>query len=360
MFHSTANANAGVHNGTGMEFQKHSALYLLLENYDDLKSKKYFICIEHYDDFLFCLLTDSDLVSYIECYQAKKSSSKWSLNEELYEIIKKILIVGDNLRQDPILKDSNYSHSLHFISNNEISLGTRRNRLTVNESNIRIRYNDLNPELRETIRSKVEILLEVQLEGIKEIEHFNFGFIDFPRTSSNQKDQLVGSFSRVFGSTVHDHKAAVDTLIQLFRDSELKFNQGGYSSLLDNRKRVTSSEINEVISVITTQQRAYSFWRTEGNSICESLSISILDRKEFELAFQNSFDFFKDKKQVEHLKILKFTNENRESWRSYTNHIDCLQAIFTSYNTEHNSQLNELNVKAVILAAYMEMLQPFI
>lgn len=67
--------NAGVHGAAGIEFQKHCALYLLFEEYDNLNDTKYFICIEHKDDFLFCYQDKEGLVHSIDCYQAKKSST---------------------------------------------------------------------------------------------------------------------------------------------------------------------------------------------------------------------------------------------------------------------------------------------
>lgn len=66
-------ANSGVVALSGYEFQRNCALFLLLDNYDSFKDKDYFLCIEHYDDFLFCYRTaDSTQVEKIEAYQAKK------------------------------------------------------------------------------------------------------------------------------------------------------------------------------------------------------------------------------------------------------------------------------------------------
>ncbi len=74
MAQQNKSANAGVHNSIGIEFQKHCALYLLFEKYAAIENRKYFICIEHHDDFLFCYQTQGDLLESIEAYQAKKSS----------------------------------------------------------------------------------------------------------------------------------------------------------------------------------------------------------------------------------------------------------------------------------------------
>jgi len=52
-------SNSGVDGAGGYEFQKHCALYIFLEKYEDIKDSKYFICLEHYEDFLFCYLDES-------------------------------------------------------------------------------------------------------------------------------------------------------------------------------------------------------------------------------------------------------------------------------------------------------------
>jgi len=48
-------------------------LYILLNKYTTLANTKYFICLEHHEDFLSCHLTYNNLVRSIEAYQAKKS-----------------------------------------------------------------------------------------------------------------------------------------------------------------------------------------------------------------------------------------------------------------------------------------------
>jgi hypothetical protein len=63
--------NSGVEALTGFSFQRNSAIYLVLENYDILVSRKFFICIEHHDDLIFAHLSNSNVISRIEAYQAK-------------------------------------------------------------------------------------------------------------------------------------------------------------------------------------------------------------------------------------------------------------------------------------------------
>ena len=53
--------NAGVDAQTGFALQRNSALYLLLEEYHSkFKERKYFICLEHHDDFIFCFLNENE------------------------------------------------------------------------------------------------------------------------------------------------------------------------------------------------------------------------------------------------------------------------------------------------------------
>ena len=67
--------NAGVHGATGYEFQKHCAIYLLLEDYEILKDKSYLVYFEHHDDFLFCY-TNESLLDAIHLYQARSEERR--------------------------------------------------------------------------------------------------------------------------------------------------------------------------------------------------------------------------------------------------------------------------------------------
>jgi hypothetical protein len=70
--------NAGTRAQSGFALQRNSALFILLDNYNSkFKNEKYFICLEHHDDFLFCYLNENEHVKYIEAYQSKKKSPKF-------------------------------------------------------------------------------------------------------------------------------------------------------------------------------------------------------------------------------------------------------------------------------------------
>lgn len=350
--------NAGVHGATGLEFQKHCALYFLLDKYKELKHTKYFICLEHHDDILFCYLTEDKHVSSIDAYQAKKSSNNWTLGNEMFVIILKLAQVGISLKQDAIPKINTYSHNLHFVTNNSIVLNSSRKKDKVqniiNESNNKLKYVEFNREVCQKIERKIEKLADENAnEIIKELNNLHMEFIDLPKSCLGQKDCLVGKFNRIFGDLVNDPKAAVDTLIQLFRNVEVTLNQGNNAKLMDKSKRVESDDINNAIAIITTKKMAFEYWRNEKKDICKKLGIGILDHKGFENDFNNCFDRFKDLKEVEHNKIKNFVHENCDL--SFSDEIECINDLYKKFKENVSTTLSDLNIKAAIYAAYIEL-----
>lgn len=360
MAKSAKSANAGVNTGTGIEFQKHCALYLLLENYHSLKDKKYFICIEHHDDFLFCYQTSENHISSVEAFQAKKSSNAWKISAALYEILKKLVETGEALVNDSIQKTDDYQHSLHFITNNNIHLEIKGKKdapsvsTIINEANSQIQFLTLNQVLQDKLRNEVELLL-ANTAHINQLEFSTFVFIDLTRTSKNQVQQLIAKFGEIFGQDVSDHKAAVKILMELFREVELTHNQNGQVKLLDESKRVDSVAIQRAIGVITTQQRAYDLWKSKKDVISTNLAIPLSKQTQFKLDFVNSLDLFKDLKQAEHQKVLKFVEANRNILDSNTHEQECIKEFYSMYIAKNNSQLEELQLKAAIYAAYVQI-----
>ena len=116
--------NSGPDAQNGFALQRNTAIFLLLENYFvKFQNKKYFVCLEHYEDFLFCFLNENDEAFLIEAYQSKKKSPDiWRLNNELFEILTKLLKTGQGLIQDGISRSSEYNHILYFSSNQTIDL----------------------------------------------------------------------------------------------------------------------------------------------------------------------------------------------------------------------------------------------
>ncbi|WP_344851401.1 dsDNA nuclease domain-containing protein [Pedobacter jeongneungensis] len=353
-------ANSGVQGSNGYEFQKHCALYILLNGYASLVGTRYFICLEHHEDFLFCHLTDNDLVKYIEAYQAKKASDSWGLSVDLFEIIHKMTNVGLDLNNDHMTKDSSYDHSLDFISNHDIKLTIREKgkkdiKDTINVGNEKVLFRDLKPEVANKIKDEIDKLSGYNSDNMDQLEKLSFGFIDLNKAYSRQKQTLIGQFNLIFGNTVADHSAAVETLLRLFRDAENVLNQGGVVQLMDPSKRVHSNAINHAIAIITNEQKAYQLWRSQADEIAKKIGITLAERSRFELEFKNSFDLFKDTKQAEHQKILKFVVDNKSVFNNHTSEVECIEDLYSQFTGKHNTQLTSATIKATLFAAYIEV-----
>lgn len=343
-------ANSGVDGSSGYEFQKHCALYIFLEQYEEIKDKKYFICLEHYEDFLFCYLTRDELIEKIETYQAKKSSKKWTMTQDFKNIIKKILEVGVDLNNDMNSKNNNYFHNLHFLSNHEISLSKQKDKEKfeniINERNETIKYKELYQEIKD------EFLSLTNSKTKNELENLLFKYIDINKTYDKQKKVLVGMFINIFGNKVKDSKASVDTLLSLFRDVENTLNQGNIIALMDKTKRVESEQINTALNIITTQQKAYEEWKSKKDEYSKVLNLHPFKHNQFENAYENAFEYLKDLEQVEHQKIFTFIKENVPDCN---NDIECLEKIVAKYKASYSTQFDEITIKAIILASYIQL-----
>lgn len=357
---TAVSVNAGVHTSVGIEFQKHCALYLLFSKYKELKEKQYFICIEHHDDVLFCHLSNENKVTEIEAFQAKKSSDKWGLTADFFEILSKLCQTGFLLNKDSIIKCENYFHSLQFITNNTISLKIPKKDPTgavkalINETNLSIKFNDLPIAIRQIITSKIRELFQPDTAPIAELVSLSLAFIDLGKTAKSQKEQLIGKFISEINSDIADPTAAVDALLKLFREIENTFNDGNRVKLLDNTKRVDSKKINDAIGIITTKQKAYEFYRTQGGRIFEKFNVTIAHQRFFLQSIINSFDLFKDLSQTEHRKILYFVKNNINIFNDYVNEVDCINALHVKFLNENNSQLSDNDIKSAIVSAYIE------
>lgn len=353
--------NAGVHNAIGIEFQKHCALFLLFNNYSLLKGNRYFICIEHHDDVLFCHQGALNELTSIESYQVKKSSEKWGLTKDFFDIISKIAGTGIALENDSMPKSSNYRHSLQFATNHAISLQiTKKKPLPnvselINESNSLLPITNLPQEIRDKLSKEVEDYWKPDKNPLTQIKNISLAYIDLPKKSQPTIDLLVGLFKRAVNPDIADASAAIDTLIRLFRDVENTLNNGNISNLMDVSKRITSEQINKVINIINTRQKAYNFWRLEGKELARKLNITIADQLKFEKFIDDSFDFFKDLKQAEHRKVLNYTKANISLLHSSINEVECVNDLYIKFLQEHNSPLSDILLKSALVAAYIEI-----
>ncbi|MEE0084854.1 MAG: hypothetical protein UE068_11600, partial [Paludibacteraceae bacterium] len=60
MTNEAPHINAGVEGGSGYEFQRNCLIFILLDEYDYFREKRYFICMESADDFIICFLENNE------------------------------------------------------------------------------------------------------------------------------------------------------------------------------------------------------------------------------------------------------------------------------------------------------------
>lgn len=357
--------NSGPDAQNGFALQRNTAIFLLLENYfNKFQNKKYFVCLEHHEDFLFCFIDDNDEVSLVEAYQSKKKSPDiWRLNPELYEILTKLLKTGKGLIQDGISKSSTYNHILYFSSNQTIDLkhdpnpkGTKKDkRLPVISVSIKAdNPNSIFPILPDEIKEKIKSnITEIDLHN--ELDNLSFIWIPFTTTEKEQENQLVGKIDEVFGNQIFDKRAAIDTLICLFRKIETTYNKGNTVKLLDKTKRVSNSEVENAFNILTTKAKCFDYWPRKKAEVSSKLKIRITEKEIFELAFDSAFDLFKSIKEAEHKKIFNFVNKQINNLSSYSEE-DGVFELFELFKSSERTNFNDLQLKAILFAALFEVL----
>lgn len=350
------NTNAGVHALNGFALQRNTALYILLSDYHSIfKNKNYFVCLEHHDDFLFCFLDEGGNCEKIDVYQSKKASSDWTINKELRSIIVKLLETGKQLIIDQSLtKAPSYQHKLHFSSNRPIKLKHKINKnntisQSIDESNCLVSFNELPNEIKGEITTKLPIDSDHQLE----LDKLHFLYVDLPKTDATQQEQLIGKINCLFGKQITDSKAAIETIIHLFKKIETVFNQRNKVKLLDPCKQVTSQQIDEAINLITTKAKAFDYWRSQERSIRNTLKIKFIDGDTFQYTFETAFDLFKAIENQEHRDIFNFVKSN------YSNSVklhpeDIVLELHELFLKKNDTQFDEIKLKAIIYAAYFE------
>lgn len=353
----TSNVNAGVHTNVGMDFQKNCTIFLFLEKYEQLKDQKYFIILEHVDDIVFGFLDTDNTLDKVESFQAKKATSKWTLNSML-EIVQKIAMTAQAILDDDHPKTPDFSQQNLFITNQTIELKTGKGATqficTINETSSDVTYKSLDDQIKGKILSGNKDITFSQTEK-DHFENLSFKWIDLGRTTKAQEELLTGKFATVFGDTISDHKAALQTFLYALKEIESTFNQGNVARLSDSSKRIESNAINDLLNILTTKKKAYEFWRTHADEICQVMQVNLLDRKAFLLNYENSFDLFKDLKESEHRKIYVFVTENTAIFGEHTSEMDCLSAFLTEFNKKKTSTYQPLQLKAVMAAAYVEV-----
>jgi hypothetical protein len=350
-------SNSGVEGGSGYSFQKCCIVMLLLEGFQELKNKNYFICVEHYEDFLFGYLTDSGELKYIDTYQAKKSRNDWTTNNELCEIVGKITKVGNEIMKDPFPKCSTYHHSLHFITNKNIKLsskkikGIKQNIVKVQVSNDLVDYSALDKNIKTNISSKI---CSSYRAFFSELKNLKFQFIDLPQSNKGWYQVLESLSREVLGKNIEDHQATVTTLIKLLQDIELTYNNNHEVLLSDNSKKLTKDKIMNTFSIFEEYKKSFTFWREHSQELAESLSLKLPIQRKAEELLRNCFDYFKDLKQPEYRKIYKFVESSTDIDEKHSSESECISEIYDVYMKENMPRLAEHMVAFSVIAAYVE------
>lgn len=360
-------ANAGVDALTGFEFQRNCALYILLDNFNSLINKNFFICIEHHDDFLFCYKTNClSYINEIHAYQAKKLSGKiWTIDARFSEMVSKILLVGDNLRNDPFEKSKDYKHQLTFISNTEIELkysptkklkneGVTEQILKINEQNSSYLYDRLHENIKNKIEEKITEFCndESSVFYREELGNLSIQWVDFPRTAARQKESLIGLMVRKFPH-IADAKAAIDVILNLFRDVETVYNQGQEICLLDPKKRVEGEEIKKIMNIIDSQQKAFDHWRATAQQFSIQFRIPLNIQRNHENYIINSFELLKDMSNYDYQVIKSFVRNNDYTTQYFTIQ-DVLTAYVDSIRKSYPQNLTNIDTFFAVLCSYVE------
>ncbi|MBF4425254.1 hypothetical protein [Vibrio anguillarum] len=360
-------ANCGVVALSGYEFQRNCALYLLLDGYEHFREEDYFLCIEHYDDFLFCFRTnDTERIKRIISYQAKKKSGAlWRIDGDFGEILAKMLEAGAELKSDLIPKCDSYSQETIFISNTELEFfyrpkaeekdrGKEARNVLINEAHSYVKFDQLPGEIKEKACNYIQHFCDThQLEdNMKGLSDVRFQWIDFQRTSKKQKEGLVGLMQSNF-SHIADPKAAIDVLLELFREVETTFNQGNIVQLMDTSKRVEGEEIRKTMVILDTKQKTYDFWRDHSSSFVEQVNFPLKIRLKPEEHIGSTFELLKDMNNFSYQIIREYVKKNDYSSDHNSFH-GMFNAYLSSIKLSHHTNLKDFDILLAILCSFVE------
>ncbi|MEZ8338746.1 hypothetical protein [Vibrio cyclitrophicus] len=359
-------ANSGVVALSGYEFQRNCALFLLLDNYDSFKDKDYFLCIEHYDDFLFCYRTaDSTQVEKIEAYQAKKKTGAlWTIDSAMGEVLGKMLEAGHDLKNDPIPKSPDYVQELTFISNTEqdyfynpkkaeVEQGKTAQKVLISEANELIKFDELPLDIQEKTCNYIQCFyekydLDDHQDGLCDVR---FQFIELQKTPRRQKEALYGLMQNKFPHIV-DSKAAVDVILELFRNVEYTYNQGNDVQLMDASKRVEGHEIGNTLVILDEKQKTYDFWRDFSADISKQVSFPIKVVLKPEQHISDTFELLKDMNNFSY-QVIKSYVKTHDYMSKGT-----LGEMFNDYlidiKKSHHTNLSDADILLAILCSFVE------
>ena len=359
MTNEAPHINAGVEGGSGYEFQRNCLIFILLDEYDYFREKRYFICMESADDFIICFL-ENDELKEVRTYQAKKKSNgNWTIRNMMQdEIIPKMCEGGLMVQEDKSFPHADsYTQKLHFLSNQIIKLNNK----ICNEASEIVKYDDLEEKTKKAIKKSIN---EFYTED-KEKEHIDkildqrkyliFKFIDLNKKIKEQKNCLKGKIEEVFNSNVPNPQAALDTIIHSLTISSTTYNTNKQFDLSQKDKWVTSESIQDCFGTITTKSKFFERWRNRANEIFQSFNIPLKNRSLFKNTCENSFEYFKDPNQIEHQKILTMATEMIKTSNACTEE-DFVNELWDFNKSKLSSPFSEFEFKAIAYAAAIQLL----
>lgn len=356
----SSSSNSGVEAGLGFSFQKCSAMCLLLDNFPQIGNRKYFIAFEHHDDFLYVFLNDEDHIEEILAYQAKKKavSSPWGTDDKLAEIICKLTVTGHNVLLDnSITRSANYKHSLNFVTNAAINLhngkkGNKKQSIKIDSSQDKIKFSILNDEIKNEIERKV--IAHKEQHELTQINNIEFSYINLLNKHSENKNLLIGKMTVIFGDSIVDYKAALETLMTIFNDSELEYNTGSFPRLNNTAKWVAKHQIENTLDILTNEKKAYDFWRNHAADLCKQLKIPLKHKRNFKEHLNNCFDCFKSLENTEFKKILYFVRDNQNIDEYCYSEVDGIKALLDEMNNSISVKMEPYIIPFAVIAAYVE------
>lgn len=353
----TTNSNSGVEGSSGYTFQKCCVVFLLFEGYNSFQDIDYFICVEHHEDFLFAFPDNSGKLYKVDTFQAKKSRDDWKIDKEFSEILGKITLVGKELLNDKYPKTKSYQHSLHFLTNKNIILKSKKEKgkvqksVKVQTSNSPVNYSSLNEEIRTNIESKITNGVGSEFDQLPNIR---FKYIDLPQTYKGWKRILTGLSTEIFNNSINDHEAVVISLLHLIQEIELTYNNNNLVLLSNTDKMLTKSKIEETFEMFRQCNKTFDFWREYSNELSKRLKIKLPIKRDAKALLENCFDYFKDIQQVEYRKIYRFIDERVDVDENHVSETDCIVELYNIYMETYQPRLENHMVAFAVIAAYVE------
>ncbi|PWB16248.1 hypothetical protein DCO44_04465, partial [Acinetobacter sp. AM] len=233
--------------------------------------------------------------------------------------------------------------------NGKVDITTR-----INETYPICRYKDVHEDIRVRIEEKIEEYCQSQKDEFNpiELENLFIQWVDFPKTPKEQKRSLIGLMKDKFPN-VTDLKAAIDLLINLFKDVEVIYNSQNLAKLLDISKRVEGEVIKKAIDVIEFEQKTFDLWREISKEVIARFRFSIAIRKNAEIEITTTFEYLKDMNNYEHQLIKDYIKNNDYSF-SYSDYTEMFQGYIESIKKVNDINLSEKDFFFACLCSYVE------